>query len=167
MVPPGLHYGKLTPMPELLVNGGVRATPAEPDTPLIYALRNDFGLVGTRFGCGTEQCGACLVLVGGLPAYACTLRVGDAVGKRITTVEGLARDDRPHRLQRAFLAENAAQCGFCTSGMLVRAAALLALTQRPDAHAVKAALEPQLCRCGSHNRIVRAVLRASRDSGEP
>ncbi|HZZ93652.1 MAG TPA: 2Fe-2S iron-sulfur cluster-binding protein [Usitatibacter sp.] len=153
-------------MPELLVNGAVRSTPAELDTPLLYALRNDLGLAGTRFGCGTEQCGACLVLVDGVPAYACTLRVADAVGKEVTTVEGLGTDDRPHALQRAFLAENAAQCGFCTSGMLVRAAALLAANPAPDADAVRQALEPQLCRCGSHNRIVRAVLRASRESGE-
>jgi len=148
-------------MPDLLVNGALCATAAASDTPLIYALRNDLALAGTRFGCGTEQCGACLVLVDGTPRYACTLPVGDAVGKAIVTVEGLARDGEPSALQRAFVAENAAQCGFCTSGMLVRAAALLASNPRPDAQAVKAALEPQLCRCGSHNRIVRAVLRAT------
>jgi nicotinate dehydrogenase subunit A len=153
-------------MPELHVNGSVRDTPADPETPLLYALRNDFGLAGTRFGCGTEQCGACLVLVNGAPAYSCTLRIADAVGKRITTVEGLGNDERPHPLQRAFLAENAAQCGFCTSGMLVRAAALLGANAKPDADEVKRALDPQLCRCGSHNRIVRAVLRAVREGEE-
>ena len=150
-------------MPELHVNGLARVTPAEPDTPLLYALRNDFGFAGTRFGCGTEQCGACLVLVDGTPRYACTFTVGDAVGKSITTVEGLVSGAQPHPLQRAFLAENAAQCGFCSSGMIVRAAALLAANPSPDAQAVKQALEPQLCRCGSHNRIVRAVLRAARE----
>jgi nicotinate dehydrogenase subunit A len=148
-------------MTELLVNGVARSTPADPRTPLLYALRNDFGLAGTRFGCGTEQCGACLVLVDGTPRYACTLPIAEAAGRAIVTVEGLARDGEPHALQRAFIEENAAQCGFCTSGMLVRAAALLAANPRPDAAAVKEALEPQLCRCGSHNRIVRAVLRAA------
>ena len=152
-------------MPDLLVNGTVRTTAAATDTPLIHALRNDLNLVGTRFGCGTEQCGACLVLVDGVPRYACTLQVGDAIGKTIVTVEGLARDGEPGALQRAFLAENAAQCGFCTSGMLLRAAALLAANPAPDAQAVKQALEPQLCRCGSHNRIVRAVLKAAGGDG--
>jgi len=150
-------------MPDLLVNGTLRATSAAEDTPLIHALRNDLALVGTRFGCGTEQCGACLVLVDGVPRYSCTMQVGDAVGKSIVTVEGLARDGEPGTLQRAFLAENAAQCGFCSSGMLIRAAALLEANPAPDAKAVKEALEPQLCRCGSHNRIVRAVLRAARE----
>ena len=148
-------------MIELDVNGTRRATPAGPDTPLIYALRNDFGLAATRFGCGAEQCGSCVVLVDGAPAYACTLRVADAAGKRIDTVEGLAQDGEPHPLQRAFLDEQAAQCGYCVSGMLMRAAALLASQPSPDEAAVRAALEPQLCRCGSHNRIVRAVLRAA------
>ena len=150
-------------MPDLLVNGTLRATSAAEDTPLIHALRNDLALVGTRFGCGTEQCGACLVLVDGVPRYSCTMQVGGAVGKSIVTVEGLARDGEPGTLQRAFLAENAAQCGFCSSGMLIRAAALLEADPAPDAKAVKEALEPQLCRCGSHNRIVRAVLRAARE----
>ena len=153
-------------MIELDVNGSLRATPASPDTPLIYALRNDFGLAATRFGCGSEQCGACLVLVEGRPAYACTLAIADAAGKRVETVEGLARLDpggtnEPHPLQRAFLEEQAAQCGYCLSGMLMRSAALLASNPSPDEAAVREALEPQLCRCGSHNRIVRAVLRAA------
>jgi nicotinate dehydrogenase subunit A len=148
-------------MTEIEVNGALRATPAGPDTPLLYALRNDFGLAATRFGCGTEQCGACVVLVDGAPAYACTLRVADAAGRRVTTVEGLSQGGEPHPLQRAFLDEQAAQCGYCVSGMLMRAAALLASQPSPDEDAVRAALEPQLCRCGSHNRIVRAVLRAA------
>ena len=148
-------------MTEIEVNGALRATPAGPDTPLLYALRNDFGLAATRFGCGTEQCGACVVLVDGVPAYACTLRVADAAGRRVTTVEGLSQGGEPHPLQRAFLEEQAAQCGYCVSGMLMRAAALLASQPAPDDRAVRAALEPQLCRCGSHNRIVRAVLRAA------
>jgi nicotinate dehydrogenase subunit A len=148
-------------MIELEVNGESRATPAAPDTPLLYALRNDLGLVGTRFGCGAEQCGSCLVLVDGAPAYACTLRIADVAGRKVTTVEGLARGGEPHPLQRAFLEEQAAQCGYCVPGMLMRAAALLEANPAPDDVAVRAALEPQLCRCGSHNRIVRAVLRAA------
>ena len=157
---------KLAAMADLHVNGLARVTPAEPDTPLLYALRNDLGLAGTRFGCGSEQCGACLVLVDGTPRYACTFTVGDAAGKAITTIEGLVAGIQPHALQRAFLAENAAQCGFCSSGMILRAAALLASNPSPDAQAVKEALEPQLCRCGSHNRIVRAVLRAAGEARE-
>ncbi len=151
----------MTGMIEIEVNGTKHATQADPDTPILHVLRNDFGLTATRYGCGAEQCGACVVLVDGAPAYACTLRVADAVGKRVGTVEGLARDGEPHPLQRAFLEEQAAQCGYCVSGMLMRAAALLAAEPSPDAAAVRAALEPQLCRCGSHNRIVRAVLRAA------
>ena len=150
-------------MIEIEVNGTRRATPADPGTPLIYVLRNDFGLPATRFGCGTEQCGACVVLLDGVPAYACTLRIEDAVGRQVTTVEGLSQAGEPHPLQRAFLAEQAAQCGYCISGMLMRSAALLASQPSPDAAAVRQALEPQLCRCGSHNRIVRAVLRAARE----
>jgi len=146
---------------ELQVNGALRSTPAGPDTPLLYVLRNDLGLAATRFGCGAEQCGSCVVLVDGAPAYACTLRVADAEGRKVTTVEGLAQHGEPHPLQRAFLDEEAAQCGYCVSGMLMRAAALLESNPSPDDAAVRAALEPQLCRCGSHNRIVRAVLRAA------
>ena len=152
---------------ELEIDGARYTTPAAPDTPLLYALRNDCGLCATRFGCGAEQCGACLVLVDGAPAYACTLRVADAAGKRIGTVEGLARGGEPHPVQRAFLAEQAAQCGFCTSGLLMRAVALLASDPSPDEAGVRAALEPQLCRCGSHNRIVRAVLRAAAEAKAP
>lgn len=154
-------------MIELEVNGTARGTPAGLDTPIIHVLRNDFGLPATHFGCGAELCGACVVLVDDAPAYACTLRVADAVGKRITTVEGLERGGAPHALQRAFLEEQAAQCGYCTSGMLMRAAALLASEPSPDEAAVRAALEPQLCRCGSHNRIVRAVLRAAAATKAP
>ena len=150
-------------MISLAVNGAASQTAAAPDTPLLHALRNDFGLAGTRFGCGTEQCGACLVLVDGVPGYACTLPVADTVGKQVTTVEGLSAAGAPHPLQRAFLEEQAAQCGYCVSGMLIRAAALLASNPSPDEGEVRAALDPQLCRCGSHNRIVRAVLRASKE----
>jgi nicotinate dehydrogenase subunit A len=146
---------------ELEVNGTLRSTPARPETALIHVLRNDFGLAATRFGCGAEQCGACVVLVDGEPAYACTMPVADAEGGHVTTVEGLARDGEPHPLQRAFLEEQAAQCGYCISGMLMRAVALLASEPSPDEATVREALEAHLCRCGSHNRIVRAVLRAA------
>ena len=154
-------------MIEIEVNGTLRATPAGADTAHNHVLRNDFGLAATRFGCGTEQCGACVVLLDGAPAYACTLRVADAAGRRVTTVEGLAQGGEPHPLQRAFLEEQAAQCGYCVSGMLMRAAALLASHPSPHDDDVRAALEPQLCRCGSHNRIVRAVLRAAAEMKEP
>jgi nicotinate dehydrogenase subunit A len=143
------------------VNGEPRTTSASRSTPLIHVLRNDFGLVATRYGCGTEQCGACLVLVDGKPAWSCTLPLEAAAGRRVTTLEGLARAGGAHPLQRAFLDEQAAQCGYCLSGILMRAAALLAENPAPTDAQVRAALDPHLCRCGSHNRIVRAVLRAA------
>ena len=147
---------------ELDVNGVRRASRAAPGTPLLYVLRNDFGLVATRFGCGTEQCGACVVLADGKPVYACTLAVRDAADRRITTLEGLARGGEPHPLQAALLDAQAAQCGYCLSGITMRAAALLASTPDPAEDEVRAALDGHLCRCGSHNRIVRAVLEAAR-----
>ena len=142
------------------VNGKAVEAPAD-DTPLLYVLRNALGLKGTRFGCGTEQCGACVVLVDGAPAYSCTTPVSAVQDRRVTTVEGLSRDGRPHPLQEALLAEQAGQCGYCLSGIVMRAAALLAANPRPTEQEVRAALDPHLCRCGSHNRIVRAVLRAA------
>jgi len=146
----------------LEVNGARRETRAAPQTPLLYVLRNDFGLAATRFGCGTEQCGACVVLADGKPVYACTLAVSAAKGRAITTLEGLARDGKPHPLQSALLETQAAQCGYCLSGITMRAAALLASTPDPAEDEVRAALDGHLCRCGSHNRIVRAVLAAAR-----
>ena len=140
------------------VNGEPVEAPTD-DTPLLYVLRNTLGLKGTRFGCGTEQCGACVVLVDGEPTYSCTTPASAVDGRRVTTVEGLARDGRPHPLQEALLAEQAGQCGYCLSGIVMRAAALLALNPKPTEEQVRAALDPHLCRCGSHNRIVRAVLR--------
>jgi nicotinate dehydrogenase subunit A len=146
---------------EISVNGAARSVEADGDTALLYVLRNALGLKGSRFGCGHEQCGACMVLVDGAPAYACTLPVSAAAGKRVTTIEGLGTADAPHPLQQAFLAEQAGQCGYCLSGILISAAALLDKNPAPSRAEVAAALEPHLCRCGAHNRIVRAVLRAA------
>ncbi len=146
----------------LEVNGARRETRAAPATPLLYVLRNDLGLAATRFGCGTEQCGACVVLADGKPVYACTLPVSEAARHRITTLEGLARAGAPHPLQAALIEAQAAQCGYCIPGIAMRAAALLASTPEPSEDEVRAALDGHLCRCGSHNRIVRAVLQAAR-----
>ena len=145
----------------LTVNGVLTEVEAGADTPLLYALRNDLGLKGTRFGCGSGQCGACFVLINGHPTPACDTPLWSAVGKSITTVEGLSKGSELHPLQHAFLAEQAAQCGYCTSGILISAAALLAKNPKPTEGEVRAALDRNLCRCGSHNRVVRAVLRAA------
>ena len=131
------------------------------DTPLLYVLRNHLGLMGTRFGCGTGLCGACFVLLDGHPTPSCDTPVWAAAGRRVTTVEGLADGDTLHPLQEAFLAERAAQCGYCVSGVLISAAALLRDRPTPTADDVKGALDRNLCRCGAHNRMVRAVLRAA------
>jgi len=144
-----------------VLNGDEVAPAIEPDASLLAALRGPLGLSGTRYGCGAEQCGACLVLVDDAPAYACTLPVKAVAGRRVTTVEGLGSEAAPHPLQRALLDEQAGQCGFCLSGITLRAVALLRTNPTPRAAEVRAALDPQLCRCGSHNRIVRAVLRAA------
>ncbi|WP_439597077.1 (2Fe-2S)-binding protein [Falsiroseomonas sp.] len=145
------------------LNGTAVAVPIEPEAPLLAALRGPLGLSGTRFGCGAEQCGACLVLVDDLPRYACTLPVADVAGRRVTTVEGLGTAEAPHPLQRALLELQAGQCGFCLSGIQIRALALLRETPRPSEDQLRAALDPHLCRCGSHNRIIRAILRAAEE----
>lgn len=143
------------------LNGAEAAPEIEPEAPLLAALRGPLGLSGPRFGCGAEQCGSCVVLLDGTPVFACTTPVSAAAGKRVETVEGLGTPDAPHPLQRAFLELQAGQCGYCLSGILMAAAALLRRVPRPTEAEVKQALEPHLCRCGSHNRIVRAVLRAA------
>ena len=145
----------------LIINGAPAQVEADPDTPLLYALRNDLQLKGTRFGCGSGQCGACFVLIDGHPAPSCDTPLWSAGGKAITTVEGLGAGGELHPLQKAFLEEQAAQCGYCTSGILISAAALLKNNPRPTENEVRAALDRNLCRCGSHNRMVRAVLRAA------
>ena len=144
----------------LTVNGQTRQISAAATTPLIDVLRNQLGLTGTRYGCGLEQCGSCMVLVDGKPVYACTREVGTVAGQAIVTIEGLGTAATPHPLQRAFLDEQAGQCGYCLSGILISAAALLARNRKPSRAEIVAALDPHLCRCGMHNRVIRAVQRA-------
>lgn len=145
------------------LNGAAVALDVPQEATLLHALRGPAGLSGPRFGCGNEQCGACMVLVEGEPRCACTLPVAAVDGKAVVTVEGLGTPEAPHPLQAAFLAEQAGQCGYCLSGILISAAALLARDPAPAEAAIRAALEPHLCRCGSHNRILRAVARAARE----
>src|SRR6185295_19740721 len=133
-----------------------------PDTPLVYALRNDLQLKGTRFGCGTGHCGACTVLVDGRPVQSCEAPLWSAAGKEVTTVEGLGSRDKPHPLQQAFLDEQAAQCGYCINGILMNAAALLRENKNPTDEEIAAALDRNLCRCGTHVRILRAIRKAAR-----
>jgi nicotinate dehydrogenase subunit A len=147
---------------KLEVNGRSSEVPAAPDTPLLYVLRNDLGLAGTRFGCGSGQCGACFVLLDGRPMASCDMPASFAVGKKVTTVEGLGGADL-HPVQKALIAEQAAQCGYCMSGISVSAAALLSRNKNPSEAEVREALDKNLCRCGSHNRVVKAVLRAAKE----
>jgi nicotinate dehydrogenase subunit A len=148
---------------EIQVNGERRSVSAAPDTPLLYVLRNDLGLVGSRFGCGTGQCGACFVIVEGKALPSCDTPLWSVAGKSITTVEGLAKGGELHPVQRALLAEQAAQCGYCISGIAVAAAALLQQKKDPSEIEIREALDRNLCRCGAHNRVVRAVLRAAKE----
>jgi nicotinate dehydrogenase subunit A len=146
----------------LRVNGGNREVESDDaDVPLLYVLRNDLGLTGTRFGCGLAQCGACTVLVDGRAVRSCSAPARSAVGHNVVTIEGLGSPDRPDPLQAAFIAEQAAQCGYCTAGMVMSARALLARTPRPTEPQVRDALAGNLCRCGAHARVIRAVLRAA------
>jgi nicotinate dehydrogenase subunit A len=146
---------------ELTVNGQRHRLQVEPHTPLLYVLRNDLGLNGPQFGCGLEQCGACMVLLGAKATPACKLPVSEVGNAAITTLEGLSAEGELHPLQRAFLEEQAAQCGFCTNGMLITAAALLWKTPRPTDTQLREALDGNLCRCGAHLRVLRAVRRAA------
>ncbi len=145
----------------LHVNGRPREVQAEAETPLLYVLRNDLGLAGPRYGCGLGQCGACTVIVDGKAVQSCDLPLSAVAGKRIDTVEGLAAGDALHPLQRAFIAEQAAQCGYCASGILMSAKALLDANDDPSDAEIRAALERNLCRCGTHGRILRAIRRAA------
>jgi len=145
----------------LRVNDRSTTVDVEPDTPLLYVLRNDLELNGPKFGCGLAQCGACTVLVDGKPVRSCVATVASVANGRITTIEGLGTLERLHPLQRAFIAEQACQCGYCGNGMVMAAKALLDRNPRPSEAQIKAALDGHLCRCASHNRIVRAVQRAA------
>ncbi|HEX6150750.1 (2Fe-2S)-binding protein [Nocardioides sp.] len=147
-------------MTDFRVNGSAVSIDGEPDTPLLTALRDDLGLVGTRFGCGQGLCGACFVLVDGAAVPSCQTPLSQVEGQSVTTVEGLAAGGEPHPVQRAILERQAAQCGFCISGVVVRAAALLADEPDADADRVAESLDRNLCRCGSHRRILDAVLAA-------
>jgi nicotinate dehydrogenase subunit A len=147
----------------LKVNGTTRTVEVERDTPLLYVLRNDLELNGAKFGCGLAQCGACTVTIDGQAVRACTTPVGTVAGKAIGTIEGLGDLEKLHPLQRAFIQEQAAQCGYCINGMIMTATALLAKNKRPSETDIRTALADNLCRCGSHNRIVRAIQRAAKE----
>ena len=146
---------------ELSVNGQTVSVTAAPDTPLLDVLRNHLDLKATRYGCGLEQCGTCMVLIDGQAEYSCAREVGSVAGRSITTLEGMGTPENLHPLQRAFLEEQAGQCGFCLSGILVSAKALLDRNPSPTRADIVAALDKHLCRCGAHPRILRAVEKAA------
>lgn len=151
----------------LRVNGGLHAIDTDdPGMPLLYALRNDLGLHGPKFGCGLGQCGACTVLMDGQAVRSCQVTIRAAQNREISTLEGLGSPENLHAVQAAFVAEQAAQCGYCTNGMLMSTVALLAKTPKPTEAQVRTALAGNLCRCGSHIRVLRAVMRAA-DAGGP
>jgi nicotinate dehydrogenase subunit A len=150
----------------LNVNGVRHEVDADDNVRLLDVLRESLQLTGTRFGCGSGHCGACFVLIDGFAVASCDTPLWAAAGKSITTVEGLGTEEHPHPLQQAFIEKQAAQCGYCTSGMLMSAAGLLNRCPRPDAGQVRDALERNLCRCGTQNRIVRAVLSAAENAAE-
>ena len=145
----------------LTVNGTAHTVDVPDSTPLLYVLRNDLGLKGTRFGCGTGHCGACHVLIDGHTVAACDTPLWSAAGKAVTTVEGLERGGVPHPLQEAFLDEQAAQCGYCVSGIIMTAAGLLAQNPAPSDAVLRGALDRNLCRCGAHTRMLRAIQQAA------
>jgi nicotinate dehydrogenase subunit A len=149
------------PSIHLIVNGKPVSVAAAGDTPLLDVLRNHLGLVGTKFGCGLEQCGCCMVLVDGKPEKSCGKPLSTVTGREILTVEGLGTPEHPHPLQQAFLDEQAGQCGYCLAGILITAKALLDHNRSPSRREIAAALDDNICRCGSHVRIMRAVERAA------
>jgi aerobic-type carbon monoxide dehydrogenase small subunit (CoxS/CutS family) len=146
----------------LRVNGTAREIEADESMPLIFALRNHFGLVGAKLGCGLEQCGACAVLVDGEPVLSCVRAVSEFENADITTIEGLATDGKPSAVQQAFIEEGAAQCGYCTSGIVIAATALLSTNPTPNRADIAEALKDHLCRCGSHTRVFAAVDRVAK-----
>ncbi len=143
------------------VNGSARSVDVPETTSLLEALRNHLGLMGARYGCGLEQCGSCTVLVDGQPVFACTRETGTVAGRSVTTIEGLGTPDKLHPLQQAFLDEQAGQCGYCLSGIILSAKALLDGNPRPSRAEIVTALDRHLCRCGAHQRIIRAVERVA------
>ena len=145
------------------VNGVTRSVAAESDTPLLYILRNDLKLKGAKYGCGLGQCGACMVLLDGHNVMSCEVPLWSVAGKSVTTIEGLGTLESPHALQRAFIGEQAAQCGYCLSGVIMSSAALLAKNPDPSVDDIKQALARNLCRCGTHTRMIKAVQRAAKD----
>jgi len=147
-------------MTVLTVNGKEHRVNGDPNTPLLYVLRNELKLNGAKFGCGLGQCGACTVLVDHEPVFSCVLPVSVLEGRQITTVEGLGTPEKPGALQRAFMEEQAAQCGYCIAGMIMRAQGLLDHKPSPTDAEIRAHMEPNLCRCGTHMRILRAIRRA-------
>jgi nicotinate dehydrogenase subunit A len=149
------------------LNGVTTEIDADPDTPLLSVLRGELGLTGAHFGCGAGECGACMVLVDDRALTSCDMPLWSVADKDVTTIEGLGSLEHPHPLQRAFIAEQALQCGYCLSGIMMSAAALLKQNTNPTSAEVKAALDRNLCRCGSHNRMVRAVLRAAAEMSSP
>ena len=145
----------------LIINGSALSVSADGDTPLLDVLRNHLGLVGTKFGCGEEQCGCCMVLVDGQPEKSCGKALSTVAGKAVVTIEGLGTPEHPHPLQQAFLDEQAGQCGYCLSGILIMAKALLDRNPSPSRIEIASALDDNICRCGSHTRILRAIERAA------
>ena len=150
-------------MPVLKVNGRTHDVQAAEDTPLLYVLRNDLAVNSPKYGCGLAQCGACTVLVDGQPVRSCVTSASAVAGRDITTVEGLSAGGKPSKLQQAFIDEQAMQCGYCVSGIIMRAQALLDQNPKPTDREVRLALDGNLCRCGAQNRMVRAVLRAAQE----
>ena len=148
-------------MAKLEINGKAVDVDAEPDTPLLYVLRDDLKMNGAKFGCGLGQCGACTVLVDGKAAFSCVVPISLLEGRKITTIEGLGTIDKPGPVQRAFIEEQAVQCGYCTAGLVMRTEALLKVNRQPSEAQIREGLSPNLCRCGTYNRVIKAVQRAA------
>jgi aerobic-type carbon monoxide dehydrogenase small subunit (CoxS/CutS family) len=149
----------------LNVNGNDHSVTTDPDRPLLDVLREDLGFMGCKFGCGERQCGACTVLVNGRPTFSCSTRVATAGGRKIETIEGLSDGETLHPVQEAFLAEGALQCGYCTPGMIMNAVALLREKPKPSAEDIRSAMDRNMCRCGTHLRIMAAVAKAAAGEG--
>lgn len=160
--PPKTKVKPKPPTLTLTLNGSAKTIPvSDPQQPLLFVLRGQLGLTGAKYGCGKGQCGACTVLIDDEPARACQTPIAAVAGKNVTTIEGLGSIEAPHPVQAAFIAEQAAQCGYCSNGMVMASVALLARTPTPTLNEAKQALSGNLCRCGTHRRILRAVMRAS------